>query len=165
LATPIRLPITEQRQVLLPPLEAGGYVLDKVRSASAPAGIAGQGRYISVNPDPRESDMRRIDQAALQELFGPSLKVVGDEGEAAAALTPTGWSFWPLAVILLLAAYVAEGFIGWLSSARRERVRAAENGGRSCSTASPNLGARVSSPASPETAGQKARATKGGGAP
>lgn len=118
---PLRLPVTERQTVLIPPLPAGNYQLHKPRVAGA---AAGHTRNLTVHLDPCESDMTRVESGPLAEWLGGPVDVIAPADTA--TLTPKGSEYWRLLVWALAAAYVLEAVSGFLLSARRERLRAAE---------------------------------------
>ena len=118
---PLRLPVTEQQTVLIPPLPAGNYQLHKPRPAGAAGGYT---RNIAVHQDPGESEMGRTDADQLAEWLGGPAKII--EPGQSASLAATGREFRGLVVWLLLAAFILEAITGYLLNARRERIRARE---------------------------------------
>jgi hypothetical protein len=119
-----RLPVSEDRTVLLPPLPAGRYLLQKPAIPGEQASLLNYARHVTVRPDPRESDMSRIDEASLHEMLGTSVRRIplAESGN----LEPTGRELWKWVVVLLILAYAAEAVIGWLLNLKRERQRGLE---------------------------------------
>ncbi|MBM4042629.1 MAG: VWA domain-containing protein [Planctomycetes bacterium] len=113
------IPIRDGRTVLLPGLPAGRYLLQKPSQGAASR--AAYSRPIAVNPDPRESDPTPLAASDATEVFGPAARLVG--GGDALDLAVRGAEPWLPVVGLLLLAYGAEGAVGWLLSARREKQR------------------------------------------
>jgi len=128
---PRRVAINAERTVLVPGLPAGRYTLRKPQPAGAGAAAprSAYARQLAVNPDPRESATQRIGRAGLEALFGGQARMVG--ATEAAELSPAGGEMWLLLVVFLALAYAAEGAVGWLLSARRERLRGAPGTGAS----------------------------------
>jgi len=119
-----QLPIGPERQVVLPGLPAGRYLIHKSQGAGAGAQVLSYARPLTVNADPRESQMAQIAGTELQALFGPETRIVSPEHLP--ELVPHGGEFWTILVLLLFAAYAAEAVAGWIACVRRERQRAAE---------------------------------------
>lgn len=119
-AEPIELAVGKGRTALVPGLKAGNYLLHKPRRSGEPQFLS-HVRHVTVNPDPRESDTAKVAGAALKTLLGEDVRVLPLDG--AVGLAPTGAEFWTLLVALLILAYAAEAFIGWVLTARRERER------------------------------------------
>jgi len=122
-ATATRLPVSEARTVLLGGLPAGRYLLRKPEEPGGPARRTTYARHIAVNPDPRESRTERLDEAELAKLFGEGVRVRSHAEPADLSLA--GGELWLLLVGLLVLAYIAEGGVGWVLSARREKTRTA----------------------------------------
>ena len=122
-APPLRLAISEGRTVLLGGLPVGRYLLRKPQRAGDAARRSTYARHVAVNPDPRESRTARIAPAELASLFGEGLRTAGI-GDAL-DLAPRGGELWMPLIVLLALAYAAEGAVGWLLSARREKERTA----------------------------------------
>jgi len=120
-AAPLRLTINKDRTVLVPGLQAGQYQLRKPTPKGEPAPVMAYTRFVSVNPDPRESDMTRMDKQDLARLFGERVRIV--DARKGADITPRGAELWRMLAVMLAAAYLAEGCVGWLLSARREKQR------------------------------------------
>ncbi|HUT35138.1 MAG TPA: BatA domain-containing protein [Planctomycetota bacterium] len=118
---PVALPIRDGRTVLLPGLPAGRYLLRKPQPAGSAAPRAAYARCIAVNPDPRESDPTPLAASGAAEALGAGARVVS--GAEALDLSVRGGELWLPVVGLLLLAYAAEGAVGWLLSARREKQR------------------------------------------
>ena len=68
--------------------------------------------------------MTRVESGPLAEWLGGPVDVIAPADTA--TLTPKGSEYWRLLVWALAAAYVLEAVSGFLLSARRERLRAAE---------------------------------------
>ena len=88
---------------------------------SSPSSRFGYARLVAVNPDPRESDTARISDDNLTALLRDGFRTVplAEVGR----LSVRGGELWRALIVLLVLAYAAEGIIGWLLSARREKER------------------------------------------
>lgn len=125
-APAIPLSVSGERTVVLPPLPVGRFVLQKpqgVAPGSLPAARAAQGRYVAVNPDPSESHTERLREDQVADRFGAPVRLVGATEDL--ALEAAGGELTPTLIVLLILAYAAEGGVGWLLNARRERQRVA----------------------------------------
>lgn len=118
---PIRVTVSPNQTVLVPPLAAGNYQLHKPRVAGA---VAGHTRNLTVHTDPQESDMTRTAEPEITEWLQGPVRVVAVKDTA--NLAPTGGEFWKFFLWLLVIAYVAEAVTGYVLSARREKLRAVE---------------------------------------
>jgi len=124
-----RLSVGGGETCLIEGLPAGRYILQKAQpraDSAAPVGGGsaarfGYARLLAVNPDPRESDTARIDDASLTALLGDGVRTV--RLPEVGSLSVRGAELWRALVVLLVLAYAAEGVIGWLLSARREKER------------------------------------------
>jgi hypothetical protein len=115
-----RLAITPERTVLLPALPAGAYTLSKPRREAG--AVVSYQRPLAVNPDARESRMERIGTNELARLAGPAARFAA--AERLPDLAARGRELWLALAVLLLVAYIAEGVVGFWTSARRERMSA-----------------------------------------
>lgn len=118
---PMKLAVSPQQTVVIPPLPAGNYQLHKPRIAGA---VVGHTRNLTVHTDARESDMARTTEPQMTEWLEGPVRVVAIKDTA--NLAPTGGEFWKLFLWLLVIAYVAEAITGYILSAMREKTRAAE---------------------------------------
>jgi hypothetical protein len=121
-ATPMKLPASAQRTVLVRDLAPGRYLLQKARSPGETAQIVTYARGIAVQTDPRASDMTRVAPAELSRLFGSEPGAI--VSEVPSDLTPAGGEFWKIFVVILFFAYAAEAIVGFIATARREKERA-----------------------------------------
>ncbi len=124
---PTILPVSQDRTILVGGLAPGQYLLEKARAPGEKNQIVTYARGVSVQGDPRVSDMARISQEDLQTLFGSSTKTI--TGDLPADLVPNGGEFWKIFIIGLFVAYVIEAVAGFISTARREKERAPGAGG------------------------------------
>jgi len=120
---PTRLPISEARSVLLGGLPTGHYLLRQPQQAGDAARRTTYARHVAVNPDPSESRTERIAAAELATLFGEGVKTT--EASQSPEAAPRGGELWLPLIVLLALAYAAEGIIGWVLSAKREKQRTA----------------------------------------
>ena len=118
---PVRLKVNLDQTVLVPPLAAGDYALHKPRAVGV---VAGHTRHVTVHTDPQESDLTRATEPQLRDWLGGPVRVT--DAPDTTKLAPTGGEVWRLLVWLLAIAYVAEAVTGYILSARREKLRAAE---------------------------------------
>ena len=118
-----RLPISEERTALLAGLPTGRYLLRKAEPPGDTARRTTYARQVAVNHDPKESDTRRVGKAELATLFGEGVEVL--TAREAVDLAPSGGELWLPLIVLLALAYAAEGGVGWVLSARREKQRTA----------------------------------------
>jgi hypothetical protein len=109
--------------VLISGLPAGRYLLQKPRRADDGAQGGSYARYITVQPDARESALTRVGSDELASLLGNDVRIA--KAHVPADLLPGGGEMWTLLVVLLLLAYATEAALGWVQSARRERRRLA----------------------------------------
>ena len=116
-----RLRMADDETCLVEGLPAGNYVLQKAQATGDAALRLGYARLLAVNPDPKESDTTRAKDSELAALFGSGVRVV--DLREARNLAVRGAELWRPLVLLLIAALAAEGIIGWLLSARREKER------------------------------------------
>lgn len=123
---PMRLAISPDKTILTGPLPVGHYLLHKVWAAGDSGGHAGYARHLIVNGDPREGQMARQGPGELVALMGPEAVVLS--ADQLGRMVPHGAELWTAVVLLLVALYVAEGVVGWILSARREKQRAAAGG-------------------------------------
>ena len=126
---PLRLPLRADGTVQIPGLKAGRYRMTKAREAGQTNQIetqSGYSRNLTVQIDPAESQMARMEDAPLADVFGAgaksvtvrdSLPVLAGGGELTKAF-----------VIGLLAAYVLESFFSFLTSLQRAKKRAEGDG-------------------------------------
>ncbi|NQT18055.1 MAG: VWA domain-containing protein [Planctomycetes bacterium] len=116
---PLELPVTDRKTVLVNGLPVGRYRLRKAvgtaRSYSRP---------IAVNPDPRESDMSRVEEEDLNEVFHGAVRVMAPA--EAAGIAPKGIELWPLVITLLLIAYAAEAMSAYVVGVIRAKKLEAE---------------------------------------
>ncbi|MBS3762855.1 MAG: hypothetical protein KGZ25_06075, partial [Planctomycetes bacterium] len=124
LADPLILPIAEDRTVLVPGIPTGLYRLQKVRTNGGTSMFSAHSRYVTVNPDPAESDLALVSGEDLNEIAGESWSRL-QVGETL-SFAPEGWEAWKWLVLALVVLYAGEGFVGWWLSARREKERAEE---------------------------------------
>ena len=118
----LALAASADRTVLIDGLAPGRYQLQKARAPSEKGQIVTYARGVTVQEDPRESDMTRASEADLKSRFGRSAQIV--TGELPTSLVPTGGEFWKIFIYALLAAYAAEALIGFMTTAKREKQRA-----------------------------------------
>lgn len=122
---PLRLPLRTDGTVQIPGLKAGRYRMAKAREAGQSNQIetqSGYSRNLTVQLDPAESQMARMENPALADVFGAGAKsiTVRDPLPAIAG----GGELTKAFVIGLLAAYVLESFFSWLTSLQRAKKRA-----------------------------------------
>ncbi len=113
------LPKSSQERVLLPPLSAGRYWLQRPRASDA-SPVAAYRRPLAVNLDRRESNTERVDAAELQTLLGDEVNVVQEAGMITAS--PVGIELWYPLAWLLLAFYTLEAARAF-REVRRRRER------------------------------------------
>lgn len=119
---PLRLSLRQDGTIAVPGLPAGRYSLTKAREPGAAETLSGYSRNISVQLDPLESQMARMEDASLTGVFGAGARSIDCREPLPAS---TGGSEWTrIGVIALLIAYIAESFFSWLTSLRRARQRA-----------------------------------------
>jgi hypothetical protein len=117
-----RFPISPDRTVLVAGMPAGRYLLHKPRPEGAEAPAVTYSRFVTVNPDARESAMGRIRTEQIPELCAGTARIV--HPEEVPGLTPHGFEFWKSIALLLLLAYTAEALAAWWGTAQREKERA-----------------------------------------
>jgi len=109
---PRTLRITPQKTVMLEGLPVGHYRLrKKIKS--------GYTRPIAVNPDPRESEMTRVDEKDLRRLFTADTRVL--KPDETAGIAPMGFEAWQWIVALLMVAYLAEAVSAYAIGVMRAR--------------------------------------------
>jgi len=124
-AAPVRLASSAERTIQVPPLPAGKFVLGKASQGGEAR--AGYTRYVTTYIDAAESDTRRQTEAELPALFGGETRVIAAKDAGALALP--GSEFWKVLIVALMLAYLGEAVLGFLLSRKRERERAATEGG------------------------------------
>ena len=119
----IRLAVNADQTVLLEGLPAGRYLLHKARRPGETGAMVSYSRSITVHADPRESEMKRAENAELSSLFGDGVRRMDLAGVDTVV---RGGEFWKTLVALLLVAYVVEALTSWVLSAKREKKRSLE---------------------------------------
>lgn len=127
-AVELQLPASPERTVLVEGLPPGRYSLQKARAPGEKSQIVTYARGVSVQEDPRESDMTRATESGLKQLFGKSTQIV--DGDLPSGLVPRGGEFWKIFIYTLIVAYAAESIIGFLTTASREKSRAPGTAGQ-----------------------------------
>jgi len=115
------LPVNDEK-VVVSPMPAGRYALRKQQTGPA---MAGYSRTVFSHPDARESRMEKTDEASLESIFGPDVRLIS--AMAPVLDIPRGNELWSRIVLLLVGAYFLEAIIGYLLNLRRERQRARES--------------------------------------
>ena len=121
-AEAIHLTASPDRTVLLSGLAPGRYLLQKARVPGEGNQIVTYARTVTVQNDPRQSDMTREPAEDLKHLFGE--RVLTITGELPTDLVPRGAEFWKILVIALILGYAVEAIVGFIVGARREKERA-----------------------------------------
>jgi hypothetical protein len=121
------MPASADRTVMVDGLAPGRYLLQKARAPGEKAQVVSYARGVTVQTDPRESDMTKVSAEELKRMFGDRAQVVS--GEMPADAVPRGGEFWRIFVVALLVAYAAEAIAGFVSTARRERLRSPGDAG------------------------------------
>lgn len=124
-AAPVRLANSAERTIQVPPLPAGKFVLGKASQGGEAR--AGYTRYVTTYIDAAESDTRRQAEAELPMLFGGETRIIAAKDAGSLALP--GSEFWKVLIVALMLAYLGEAVLGFLLSRKRERERAATEGG------------------------------------
>jgi len=118
----IRLTSSTEKTVLVPPLNAGRFVLSKASQGGASR--MGYSRYVTASIDPIEGDVKKQDAAELPLLLGGETQVIASTDLDKLALP--GGELWKILVLILTVAYLGEALAGYIFSKRRERERAGE---------------------------------------
>tara|TARA_B100001971_G_scaffold201366_1_gene214027 strand:- start:360 stop:2660 length:2301 start_codon:yes stop_codon:yes gene_type:complete len=114
--------VAKGRSVKVEGMPPGRYLLGKPWRGSKQ--WSGYRRPVTVNNDPLESDLTKIDDAQLQTWFKDAVqtKTVPE----LAQLTPKGREQWRLFILILAAAWVLEAVAGYVTSLLRWRKQEAE---------------------------------------
>lgn len=115
---PRTLQITPQKTVMLEGLPVGHYRLRKK------IGGSGSARPIAVNPDPRESEMTRVDKEDMHDVFTADTQIL--KPEETTGIAPTGLEAWQWVVALLMVAYLAEAISAYVIGVIRSKKLEAE---------------------------------------
>ena len=113
------LPITPQRTVVVEGLPVGHFRLHKRSKTAGIAPAGSSARPITVNPDPRESDMTRVVDGEVQKLFTASARVA--TAEQVRRIAPAGLELLPWVVALLTAVFVIEAICGYAAGVLRSK--------------------------------------------
>ncbi len=116
---PLELTVNDQSTVFVDSLDAGNYWLKRRGGAVADARAGGYRRPVTVNPDPRESRMERPSDEDLQKLLGENIQLL--KGPRVAGLAPTGMELWRWLIMGLVAAYLLEAIIAYITGAIRDK--------------------------------------------
>jgi hypothetical protein len=88
--------------------------------AQAPSGVSqtpgthrtGDGRLVAVNVDPREGELERMTREAFAEMVQRSSQTAAAAMDQQARQTESRQSYWQYGLLIMLAALVAESFVG-----------------------------------------------------
>jgi len=108
----------EQRTVYVDGARAGNYWLRKRRGSSM-AAPSSYMRPVTVNPDVRESRMDRTADEDLQSFLNGKAKLIPETDIA--SLMPHGFEWWRWLVIGLVAAYLIEAILAYVTGVIRDR--------------------------------------------
>jgi len=115
--TPLELPITRDRAVLVKGLPLGHYRLHKRQKEAG--FVQGYFRPVAVNPDFRESEMTCMGEEELRHVLGAAGRVA--KPEELASIAPHGQEVWRWVVLAVTAAYLLEALSAYLIGLRRAR--------------------------------------------
>jgi hypothetical protein len=116
---PLPLTVNEQSTVFVDSLSAGNYWLKRRGGSVTDARAGGYRRPVTVNPDPRESHMERPSDEDMQKLLGENVQLL--KGPKVAGLAPTGLELWRWLIIGLVAAYLLEAIVAYITGAIRDK--------------------------------------------
>jgi len=116
--------VRDDHTVVVPPMDAGRYRLRKKQDVGGIPTLAGYSRIIFSRPDPRESNMAKLGDVEIRQLFGAKTLLIG--GSEQLSKPPVGRELWKLVVGLLILAYFLEAVVGYLLNVRREKQRTIE---------------------------------------
>jgi len=111
------LPISAQKTVMIDGLPVGHYRLRKKLGRR-------YARPITVNPDPRESEMTRVGEDEMHAFFSKNARIV--KPQEVEGIAPTGLEAWPLIVALLMLAYLVEAVSAYVIGVLRAKKLEAE---------------------------------------